>query len=189
VQCPFLIGPTVYLRPLEREDARVLAPWFNDPELTRFLMQYRPMTVAEEEAYLARLADSATDLALGIALRATDRLIGATGLHQIDGRNRHASFGITIGNKSYWGKGHGGEATRLVVGHAFETLNLNRVWLHVYEYNARARHVYDKLGFRVEGRLRQDTFRDGRYWDTLVMGLLRDEWVAGRPGESGEPGA
>ena len=96
----------------------------------------------------------------------------------MDVRCRHAAFGITIGCKDAWGKGHGTEATRLVVGHAFQVLNLNRVWLYVYEFNPRGIRVYEKVGFRTEGRLRQDAFRDGRYWDTIVMGLLRDEWEA-----------
>jgi RimJ/RimL family protein N-acetyltransferase len=178
VQNPFLIGSAVYLRPLEREDARAIVPWFNDPEVTRYTLRYRPMTLAEEEEFLRSQAASPTGLVLGIAVRADDRLVGVTGLHEVDLRNRHAGFGIILGDKPSWGKGYGTEATRLLVRHAFETLNLNRVWLHVYEYNERGVRVYQKTGFRLEGRLRQDTFRDGRYWDTLVMAVLREEWEA-----------
>jgi RimJ/RimL family protein N-acetyltransferase len=86
-----------------------------------------------------------------------------------------------LGEPEEWGKGYGSEATRLVLRYAFETLNLNRVWLHVYEYNERGLRAYEKAGFRREGRLRQEMFRDGRYWDTIVMGILRDEWLAARP--------
>jgi RimJ/RimL family protein N-acetyltransferase len=178
MQCPFLIGSSIYLRPLEREDARLLVPWLNDPEVTRQLRRYQPMTLAAEEEFLRRMSESPLDVAVGIVLRADDRLVGATGLHQVDARNRHAEFGIFIGDKSVWGKGHGTEATRLMVRHAFDTLNLHRVWLHVYEYNERGLRVYQKVGFRTEGRLRQDTFRDGRYWDTIVMAVLREEWEA-----------
>ncbi len=91
---------------------------------------------------------------------------------------RRASFGILIGDKAAWGKGYGSEATRLMLRHAFETLNLNRVWLHVYEYNQRGIRAYEKVGFRREGVLRQDTFRDGRYWDTIAMAVLREEWIS-----------
>lgn len=177
MQNPFLIGPTVYLRPVERTDAPSFVAWMNDPEVTRFLVARGPINLAAEEEFIRRAGESTTDLILGIALRETDRLIGGTGLHHLDHRNRHAMFGISLGDKSTWGKGYGAEATRLMVRHAFETLNLNRVWLHVYEYNARGLRAYEKVGFKLEGRLRQDTFRDGRYWDTLVMGLLRDEWT------------
>ena len=172
---PFLIGPAVYLRPLELDDAATILPWFNDPEVTRLLRRCRPITLAEEQEFLQRLRSAETEVRFGIALREADQLIGTAGLRGIDDRNRHSEFGISIGEKQHWGKGHGTEATGLVMRYAFQTLNLNRLWLHVYEYNARAIRVYEKLGFRVEGRLRQDTFREGRYWDTLVMGVLREE--------------
>jgi RimJ/RimL family protein N-acetyltransferase len=176
MQNPFLIGPNIYLRPVEPEDARTMVVWFNDPEVTRFLLRYQPMTLAEEVEFLRRRAESPSDVVLGIVLRADDQLIGVCGLHQLDVRNRHASFGINLGDKSTWGKGYGTEATRLMVRHAFDTLNLHRVWLHVYEYNQRGVRAYEKVGFRLEGRLRQDTFREGKYWDTLVMAVLREEW-------------
>lgn len=172
---PYLIGAHVYLRPVEADEATRIVPWFNDPEVSRFLRRYRPLSVTEEVEFLQKLRGSDTELVLGIALRETDDLIGTIGLNNIDARNRHAAFGIGIGDKQYWGKGYGTEATGLIIRHAFQTLNLNRLWLHVYEFNTRALRVYEKLGFQIEGRLRQDAFRDGRYWDTIVMGVLREE--------------
>jgi RimJ/RimL family protein N-acetyltransferase len=186
MQNPFLLGPTTYLRPVEPGDAPTLVPWLNDPEVTRYLLIYRPMSVAQEEDYLRKAQQSDTDLLLGIVAREGDRLIGMCGLHQMDLRNRHTSFGICVGDRAYWGKGHGTEATRLIVGFAFETLNLNRVWLHVFEYNERAVRTYEKVGFRHEGRFRQHHYREGRYWDCLIMSVLRDEWL--RPAPTGEPG-
>jgi RimJ/RimL family protein N-acetyltransferase len=173
---PFLVGTRLYLRPLEKADAATFVPWMNDPEVTRFLLVYRPLNLRAEEEFIDRLGQG-DDVVLGIALRDGDRLIGATGLHNIDQRCRRASFGIGIGAKGEWGKGYGTEATRLIVGYAFETLNLNRVWLHAFEYNPRGIRVYEKVGFRREGVLRQDTFRDGRYWDTIAMAILREEWT------------
>ena len=176
---PYLVGTKIYLRPFDPvEDSKATAAWFNDPEVTRFIRRAMPITVPAQEAFLRRTAGSTTDMAVAIVEQTTDQLVGGTGLHDIDPRNRHAALGIMIGDKTAWGKGYGSEATRLMVRHAFHTLNLNRVYLEVYEYNDRARHVYEKIGFRIEGRLRQHTFRDGRYWDTFVMGVLRDEWRA-----------
>ncbi len=173
---PYLIGTRIYLRPLDRSDAAAAVRWLNDAEVNRTLRRCKPVTLSEEEDWLASLGRGETDLVLGIALRENDRLIGCTGLNHIDWRCRHAELGIMIGDKPEQGKGHGTAATQLLVRHAFETLNLNRVWLEVYEYNPRARHIYEKIGFRTEGVLRQATFREGRYWDTLLMGLLREEW-------------
>jgi RimJ/RimL family protein N-acetyltransferase len=178
VKNPFLIGTKVYLRPLDREDAPVLVTWFNDPEVTRTLRRYLPLALREEQDFIEKLGQNEHNLAVGIALRDSDRLIGGTGFHEMDFRNRHASFGILIGEKAEWGKGYGTEATALMVGYAFETLNLNRVWLHVYEHNPKAMRAYEKVGFRREGVLRQDCYREGRYWDTIVMAILREEWDA-----------
>jgi RimJ/RimL family protein N-acetyltransferase len=63
-----------------------------------------------------------------------------------------------------------------MVKHCFETLNLHRVWLHVFEYNPRGQKAYLKVGFQREGVLRQSIFREGRYWDTIVMAILREDW-------------
>ena len=181
MQSPILVGGRVYLRPVELADAPTLAPWFNDPDVARYLPTYRPLPVHAEEEFLRAAADRDKVL-FGVALREDDRLVGVTGLEP-EFRCRGARFGITLGDKSVWGRGHGTEATALVLRYAFETLNLHRVWLHVYEYNDRARRVYEKLGFVHEGRLRQDTYRDGRYRDTLCMAILRPEWeVWPRPG-------
>jgi RimJ/RimL family protein N-acetyltransferase len=176
VKNPFLIGTKVYLRPLEREDAPLLVRWINDPEVTETLNFYRPMNLRAEEEFIDRALQSEHDLALGIALAEGDRLIGTTGLHQIDFRNRHAGFGISLGDKGEWGKGYGTETTRLLVRHCFETLNLHRVWLHVFQYNERGIRTYEKVGFKREGVLRQDRYKGGRYWDTWVMAILREEW-------------
>jgi RimJ/RimL family protein N-acetyltransferase len=173
---PFLIGETIYLRPLEKADAPLGARWLNDPEVNRTLSRYRPMTLPEEEEFIDGPARCETDMVLGVVLRSDDRLIGITGLHKIDWRCRHTCFGILIGEKQEQGKGRGTQTTQLMVRYAFETLNLNRVWLEVYENNPRGRHVYEKVGFRTEGVLRQHMFRDGRYWDTVVMGILRGDW-------------
>jgi RimJ/RimL family protein N-acetyltransferase len=176
VQNPYLIGRTIYLRPLEPEDAPPIVTWFNDPEVTRTLRRYQPMTLAQEKAWLEQIGRSETDVALAIVVRETDQFIGVTGLHNLSVRHRHVMFGISIGVKAMWGKGYGTEAAELLVRHAFQTLNLNRVQLEVYELNKPAIRCYEKAGFQIEGRLRQTYFAEGRYWDTLVMGILRSEW-------------
>jgi RimJ/RimL family protein N-acetyltransferase len=179
VRNPFLIAEEIYLRPLEVADAPVLVQWLNDPDVTRFLLRHHPMSLHAEEEFLHQAAENETDVRLGIALRETDQLIGTAGLHP-EYRCRTARFGIFFGDESFRNRGFGTTVTRMMVNHAFDTLNLNRVWLHVYEYNPRGIHVYEKVGFRTEGRLRQETYRDGRYWDVIVMGVLRSEWDAVR---------
>ena len=176
MQTPFFLGPRLYFRPLEREDAPRLAAFVNHPEARRLLLVHRPMSVGQEVAFVEGLASRPHDIIFGIVLRDGDRLIGTTGLHELDFRNRRAVFGLQIGELSEWGKGYGTEATRMAVDYAFGTLNLNRVELQVLENNTAGIRVYEKVGFRREGVLRQHIHVDGAYVNTLVMGILRSEW-------------
>jgi RimJ/RimL family protein N-acetyltransferase len=76
------------------------------------------------------------------------------------------------------GRGYGTEAIELVLGLAFDGIGLHRVGLDVLSINARAYSLYENIGFRVEGRLR-DAYRDGDGWcDAILMALLEDEYRA-----------
>jgi len=174
---PFLIGPRVYLRPLERADVPVLQTWINDQDVIRNLLNFRPMNREAEEEFVDKITRDPDLLVLGITLRSDDRLIGDVALHRIQSRDRQAGFGILIGEKAEWSKGYGTEATRLIVRYAFDVLNLHRVWLHVLEDNQRGTRAYEKVGFKIEGVLRQSAFREGRYLDMITMGILRGELI------------
>ena len=184
-----MTGSQVSLRSLTGEDAVAFVPWVNDPEVTRTLaVGAAVMDKQAEQAWIERTNASESAVLFGIVVQETDRLIGSVGLSQIDFRHRSASLGMLIGEKSMWGKGYGTEATRLVVRHAFEELRLNRVQLQVYEYNLRGIRVYEKVGFRREGVLRQEHVYDGRFWDTVVMAILREEWEKRPTLPASEPG-
>lgn len=200
MKCPYRIGTKIYLRPLEREDIPRLLPWINHPDITRTLQLYLPLHQPREEEFIDSLYKDPASIALGIALRApsqatteeeaarqehADRLIGVTGIHEFDIKNRSANFGIVIGEPHFWNKGYGTETTRLMRDLAFGTLNANRFWLHVYENNPGGQRAYERAGFRVEGRLRQAHYIEGRYWDVLVMSILREEWEAAQARERG----
>jgi diamine N-acetyltransferase len=87
-----------------------------------------------------------------------------------------AIFYIAIADMENRSKGIGTEATKLIMNYAFDTLNLNRVQLHVAVENEKAIAVYKKTGFEIEGTLRQAMFRDSKYHDFYVMGLLKDDF-------------
>ncbi len=175
---PAIVGRAIYLRPVERSDADDFQVWMNDQEVVRNLLIHRPMTRDDELRFVDRVTsgNDASEAVFSIVRRRGDLPIGTTGLHAIDWRRRMACFGIEIGRKAEWGKGYGTEVTSLMVRFAFQTLNLNRVWLWVYEFNERGIRAYERVGFRLEATLRQDCYRDGRFWDVHHMGILRSEW-------------
>ena len=172
----FLTGTKVSLRPLERSDAPELLPWVNDPAVTSTLLMHRPVNLQAEEAFIDEMTKSETEVVVGITLKESGKLIGAAGLNPIHFQSRQAQFGIFIGDKDEWGKGYATEATSLLTRYAFETLNLNRVWLHVTEENTAAIRAYEEVGFKREGLLRQAHYREGRYQNVVAMAIVREEW-------------
>ena len=174
----YLLGQSVYLRALDRADASLLQSFINHADVHPTIAAWRPVSIEQEADFVDRMSRSETDVVMGISTRADDRLIGVTGLHQIDWRNRNACFGIAIGNPVEWGKGYGTEATRLITGYGFGRLNLHRIYLDVYAANARGIHAYEKAGYRREGIFRDAVFRDGTYGDAYRMSLLASEWTA-----------
>jgi RimJ/RimL family protein N-acetyltransferase len=106
-------------------------------------------------------------------------MIGNCGMHNIDWRLRSAEVGIFIGEKVHWDQGYGTEAMRVLLDHSFNTLNLNRIALQVYEDNPRAVRAYEKAGFIHEGRERQGMYKNGHYVDIIWMSVLRPEWREG----------
>ena len=105
------------------------------------------------------------------------KLIGGTGLFSFDWTSRSAEVGISIYNPEYWGKGYGTESLNLILGFAFNELNLNRVGLEVFDFNKRAHQCYLKAGFQEMGRKRKARFINGQYHDSLLMDLLKSEWL------------
>jgi RimJ/RimL family protein N-acetyltransferase len=104
-------------------------------------------------------------------------LLGDITLSVINWGSRDAFAGIGIGAREFWGKGYGTEAMELILRYGFTELNLRRISLTVFEFNQRAVRSYEKVGFRLEGRQRQFMRREGRRWDILYMGILRQEWM------------
>ena len=176
-----LEGRLIRLRPREMSDLERNLEWFNNPEVTYFISTRYPISREQEEEWMrSNLASSFEYVRLAIETR-DGRHIGNLDLRGATAESRSAELGITIGDKECWNQGYGADAIITLLRFAFQEMNLNRVWLRVFEYNERAIACYQKCGFREEGRLRQDFFRHGRYWDALIMGILREEFesVAG----------
>ena len=104
------------------------------------------------------------------------RIIGEIGLEPVKFHHSNTLAWISIGEPGDWGKGYGTDAMRIILRYAFAELNFHRVSLLVFEYNHRAIRSYEKAGFQVEGRQRQQINRDGQRWDVIAMGILQSEW-------------
>ena len=164
------------LCPLGPEHLAKAQEWINQEEVRQYLHNVVPIGELQEKKWLERLAEAKDEFCFAVHLKAGGEHVGNCGLHRVDWVNRAAEYGIVIGEPNAQNKGYGTEVTKLVLRYAFEQLNLNRVQLRVYEYNARAVKCYEKAGYRLEGRLRQARFWRGRYWEVLLMAVLREEF-------------
>jgi RimJ/RimL family protein N-acetyltransferase len=181
-----IFGRNIRLRAIEQDDLPRFVNWFNDPQVRKGLNIYLPMSQVEEEHWFEELLNrdqAERPFALDIRKGEDWVHVGSCGLFSLDHRSRSSTLGIVIGDKTYWDQGYGSDAVRTLLAHAFETLNLNRVSLRVFESNHRAIEVYKRVGFKLEGRLREDRFSEGHYEDTLIMGILRREWSSEEEGK------
>jgi RimJ/RimL family protein N-acetyltransferase len=175
----FLAGKLVALTAVDpATDADVIARWSRDSQFWR-LAHTLPAYPEAAQRVKRELEDRPIDLH-GFAIRTLtdDRLIGLIGLYTIIWPQREAFMGVQIGQRDYWGKGYGTDALRVLLHYGFDELNLLRVSLSFLEGNDRAQRSYEKCGFRYEGRERRAWAYDGRRWDEIYMGLLREEWQA-----------
>ena len=173
-------GEKIQLAAVQREYLPKYVEWLTDWEVTQFLAPGIPMPFNlddETEWYENRRKHEGSYL-FAILTLAENKLIGNCGLHNVDLKNRSAIFGIMIGEKDYWGKGYGTDATRTLLRFAFGELGLHRGELEVYDFNPRAIRAYERTGFRRDGVHRQGLYREGAFHDEIIMSILREEWDA-----------
>ena len=174
---PVLEDGGVSLRPLVEDDVPLLARWFFDPDILQLLqISEDPPHLRTKEAIRERFEIMRDDPFTEVwRIDAEGRPIGQIELVGIHELQRRAEVHLSIGEKDVWGRGHGTRAVRLVLYHAFEDLQLRRVFAMADADNARVIRLLEKCGFAREGMLREHRLRHGRPVDMVVMGVLGGE--------------
>lgn len=170
-----LLGDHIYLSPRNNEDVEKFTEWLNDFETTDYIgRSSQIMTLEKEKEYLEKHSDD--EAVFSIVRLEDDKLIGTVGLEQISHLRRIATLGIFIGDKESRNKGYGTEAIQLILEYGFKYLNLNNIKLDLMEFNERALACYKKCGFKEYGRRRKCNFINGKYYDTIEMDILAEEF-------------
>jgi UDP-4-amino-4,6-dideoxy-N-acetyl-beta-L-altrosamine N-acetyltransferase len=165
-------GERVLLRRMSREDAEDVVRMRAEPEVQAQLFSERPPTIDEHLRWLAGVEASGDRHEFMIVERTSGRSVGTIGLGHIDRVNRRAEYGVLIGEPDARGKGLAAEASRLLLAYAFGTLGLRRVYLHVLARNEDALRLYRRVGFQLEGVLRQHVRKGDEFLDVAVMAVL-----------------
>lgn len=170
----------VRLSPLTDGDSATLFEWINDRNLVTKSGYYRPVSDTAHARWFESIRSDPSVIIFGIRSAADDVLIGSCQLHSIDTTARSAELQIRIGPSSSRGRGFGKAALQRLLQFAFSDLNLNRVFLHVFDDNEQAIRAYTANGFKKEGLLRQSAYIDGQYKDVVVMAILSQDFQSAR---------
>ncbi len=179
---PLLAAGRIWLRPLEQRDLAGLMAIVNDREVGWLAGFRAPWGPDEARAWLAdRSGKGGSDKGVFFAVceRGSDAMIGTIWLNHLSLHEQSGELAIAM-DAAHVGDGWGTEAQRALLAFAFGSVGLIRVFLTVDLENPRAIRSYEKVGFKHEGRLRSTILRDGQWNDSLIMSILRDEWLATR---------
>ncbi len=168
----------VYLRALEPEDYKKSYKWRNDPEIQDLVGGHKYFVSSENEKnWVAKNTYNSDRIVLAICLKDNDKYIGNVMLQNFDWINRSCSAPFFIGDKSEWGKGYGTEARMLMLDFAFKERGMERISDLVIEGNEASRKLLLKCGYKEEGVMRNSVFKNGRFQNQIVMGLLKEDFI------------
>jgi ribosomal-protein-serine acetyltransferase len=168
------------VRPLRAEDAAELYALVRaNSDLEEWMPWAAEQDLAATERFIAAAEAQLRDgKGFQAAIEPDEGIVGVLGMHAIDWMNRSTSVGYWLAADAR-GRGLMTNAVRALLDHAFRELELHRVEIHCAPENRRSRAIPERLGFREEARLRETELVGGRYLDSVVYGLLADEWGSG----------
>jgi RimJ/RimL family protein N-acetyltransferase len=166
----------LFLRPLKLSDAPIFISWFADKEVVKYLMLQKSPSISEEKKWITTQIKSKNSYVWSI-LDNKKSLVGNINL-RYENKNKLAHLGVVIGEKTAWGRGYGRQAMQFMIDFAFKNLKCNRVELMVFSNNIRAKKLYKKLGFVLEGKQRQKHYNliTKKFEDDEIYSILRREY-------------
>ena len=172
-------GKVIGLRAVEKEDLPHFREWRNLEEFRRNFREIRELNLADQEKWFDSLQSTRNiNFMFTIVDLKTQEPIGAAGLLYINWAIRSADFSFYIGkDQLYIDQTYAFDAAQTLLRYGFHELNLNKVWMELYEYDNQKLEFFDKkFGFVKEGTLRQNSFSRGKYWDSHIISILANEF-------------
>lgn len=164
--------PRITIRPLQKKDIVHIMKWVNDPDVVKNFQNFKGFTKKEEIKFIKKIITSKNDFAFSIFRKTGGKYIGQCAINQINWQNKLGRFGIFV-TKENWGNGYAEEAIKLLIACAFKTLKLHKVWGVCWATNKKSWHIYQKVGFKKEGLLKDEYFWRGKYHDLIRMSIVK----------------
>ncbi|MDP1815387.1 MAG: GNAT family protein [Leadbetterella sp.] len=173
-----LKGEFVGLRAIEKDDLILLRNWRNNADFRKHFREHRELNLANQENWFLKTVNNPNDFMFVIINLKTLEPIGAAGLLYTNWIIRSADFSFYIGiDELYIDDKFAPDAIRLLINYGFNNLNLNKIWMELYEYDSKKLKIFQELfKFQIDGKLRKNAFENGVYWDSYIISLLKDEF-------------
>jgi diamine N-acetyltransferase len=170
----------ITLREITREDIPTINRWRQDPVVADGVGAPRRFVGLDADLkwYEDYLTRRATEVRCVVSMVESGQLVGMVSLTRIDYVHRNAEFNAMVGEREARNEGVGTEATRAMVRHGLFDLNLHRIYVSILRDNVGSLRMCEKAGFREEGTIREGAYKNGRYHDLILMGVLKSEWQA-----------
>jgi RimJ/RimL family protein N-acetyltransferase len=175
---PFIKGEVIDLCPRSSKHISYYIRWKNDPIVRKYFRNMIPITLEEQKKrFESRDQKIKEHISFDIWHKNDKKPIGVVGLSYINWVNGWANAFLHIGEKEYWGRDIATEATKLLLEYAFNELNLYKIHGDAAVDNKASWSVAEKLGFVFEGIEKDEFFVDGKYIDSKVYRLTKEDWV------------
>ena len=172
-----ILGKTVRLRAVEETDLPLLHSWGNTPDLWRLLGGWHfPSSKISTKNWFEKLQNDHLNVRLAITTE-EHGIVGLANILDIDWKNKNAFHGMMLGNLDFRGRGIGRDTVMAIMRYAFDELGLQRLDGSMIEFNDASVGLYcNKCGWKEEGRQRKWYFREGRFWDRILVGVTAEDY-------------
>jgi RimJ/RimL family protein N-acetyltransferase len=167
------------LREFVTTDWRAVHEYASDPKVVQYV-DWGPNEENDTRTFVQRAVGyqrdrQRRDYELAIVLKENDRLIGGCALRIPEPEHRQGSIGYAL-RPDMWSRGYATEAARGLVTFGFTQLKLHRIFATCDPDNVASARVMEKIGMRREAHLREHKWMKNRWRDSLVYGVLENEW-------------
>jgi len=180
----FISGKIIDLLPMNPNHLPLFCQWENNPKVRKYDRNEFPITVEESKKFLESGESRVkTRIMFEIWHKKDQKPIGYCEIDDISWVDHRAHIGITIGEMEYWGRGIGTETIKLLNEYCFNELNFHKIAAEALAPNKGSQRCFEKNGFKYEGKLKEDTYVDGKFIDLLKYCLLTDDWLKNKERE------
>jgi len=175
-----LKGKLVELQSIEEADLKQLQVWRNDPEIRQYFREYRELSMQQQRIwYEEKVINDPDTIMYTIRIASTGELIGCCGFNHVNWIHRRGEVSLYIGKDSLYidSEGYAADGINLLLEYGFSQLGLTRIWTETYSFDEKKRTLLKNLGFQEDGILRKNYFFDGKWWDSIVVSYVSDDFL------------